>query len=69
VLGHRERGHLQPGRFVQELVDAARAVEERELRVEMEMYELAHPATFADDKPQRLRDSEKPVVLSVSLRL
>ncbi len=47
VLGHRERRHLQPGRFVQELVDAARAVEQRELGVQMQVNELVHASTFS----------------------
>ena len=40
VLGHGERRHLQLDRFVQQLVDAAGAVEQRELGVEVKMNEL-----------------------------
>src|SRR5213075_793291 len=47
VLGHRECGHLQPGRFVQQLVDAARAVKQRELGVKMQVNKLVHASTFS----------------------
>ena len=40
VLGHGERRHLQLDRFVEQLVDPAGAVEQRELGVEVEMDEL-----------------------------
>ena len=40
VLGDRERRHLELDRFIEELVDAAGAVEQRELRMQMEMDEL-----------------------------
>ena len=40
VLGHGERRHLQLDRFVEQLVDAAGAVEQRELGVQVEMDEL-----------------------------
>ena len=42
VLGDRERGHLQLLRAVEQLLDAARAVEQRELRVEVQVDELGH---------------------------
>ena len=42
VLGHRNRRHLQPDRLIEQLVDAARAVEQRELGVQMKMDELRH---------------------------
>ena len=44
VLGHGERRHLQLHRFVEELVNAAGAVEERELGMKMQMNELVHAA-------------------------
>ena len=44
VLGHRQRRHLQRGGLVEQFVDAAGAVEQRELGVEMEMDELSHRA-------------------------
>ena len=42
VLGDRHRRHLQRGRLIEQLVDPARAVEQRKLGVEMEMDELRH---------------------------
>ena len=42
VLGHRHGRHLQPGSLIEQLVDAARAVEQRILGVEMKMNELGH---------------------------
>ena len=42
VLGDRQRRHLQLHRFVEQLVDAAGAVEQRELGVQVEMDELRH---------------------------
>jgi hypothetical protein len=33
VLGHGQRGHLELGRTIEKLADAARAVEQRELGV------------------------------------
>ena len=41
VLGDRQRRHLQLDRFVEQLVDAAGAVEQRELGVQMEMDEFS----------------------------
>ena len=41
VLGDRQRRHLQLHRFVEQLVDAAGAVEQRELGVQVEMNELS----------------------------
>ena len=41
VLGDRERRHLQLDRFVEQLVDAAGAVEQRELGVQVKMNELS----------------------------
>src|SRR5688500_795437 len=47
MLGHRERRHLEPDRLVQQLVDPARAVEERELGMNMEMDKLgAHVSAW-----------------------
>jgi hypothetical protein len=52
VLGDRERRHLQHHRFVEELVNAARAVQQRELGVQMEMNELgAHRDTSRRPRP------------------
>jgi hypothetical protein len=42
VLGHGERGHAEAGRLFDQLVDAARPIEERELRVEVKVDELRH---------------------------
>ena len=39
------RRHLQLGRPVEQLADAAGAVEQRELRVQVKVDELAHPPT------------------------
>ena len=44
VLGDRERRHLQLDRFVEQLVDAAGAVEQRELGVQVEVDELSSSA-------------------------
>ena len=52
VLGDRERRHLQLRRFVEQLVDAAGAVEQRELGVQMKMDELDNHAFTGDgDSP------------------
>ena len=49
VLGHRERRHLQLHRLVEQLVDAAGAVEQRELGVQMEVDELSiHDFAISD---------------------
>ena len=40
MLGHRQRRHLQLRRAVQQLPDAARAVEQRELRVQVQVDEV-----------------------------
>ena len=40
VLGDRQRRHLEPGCLVEQLVDAARAVEQRELGVTMKVNEV-----------------------------
>jgi hypothetical protein len=40
VLGDGERRHLELDRFVEQLVDATGAVEERELGVQVEVNEL-----------------------------
>jgi hypothetical protein len=40
VLGDGERGHLQPRGLVEQLVDAARAVEQRKLGVTMKVNEI-----------------------------
>ena len=42
VLGHRNRRHLQLRRAIEQLADAARAVQQRELGVQMEVDELSH---------------------------
>ena len=42
VLGHGERRHLQLHRFIEQLVDPAGAVEQRELGVQVKMDELRH---------------------------
>jgi hypothetical protein len=42
VLGDRDRRHLQPDSLIEDLVDPARAVEQRELGVEVEVNELSH---------------------------
>ncbi len=42
MLGDGERRHAQLLRLVEQLLDAAGAVEQRELRVEVEMDEVAH---------------------------
>ena len=53
VLGHGERRHLQLDRLVEQLVDAARAVEQRELGVQMEMDEIGAHDTCRTDIPMR----------------
>ena len=40
VLGHRQRRHLQPRSLIEQLVDAARAVEQRKLGVTMKVNEV-----------------------------
>ena len=40
VLGDRQRRHLEPGRLVEQLVDAAGAIEQRILGVQMKMNEF-----------------------------
>jgi outer membrane protein assembly factor BamB len=52
VLGHRKSRHLQPGGLVQELINAARAVEQRKLGVTMKMNEvlIRHFYPFAVDR-------------------
>ena len=42
MLGHRDRRHLERDRLVEYLVDATRAVEQRELRVQVKVDELWH---------------------------
>jgi hypothetical protein len=42
VLGDRRRRHLQLHHAVEQLLDPARAVEERVLAVQMEMDEVRH---------------------------
>ena len=42
VLGDRDRRHPERDRLVEHLVDAARAVEQRKLGVEVQVYELRH---------------------------
>ena len=49
MLGDRERRHAQLLRLVEQLLDAAGAVEQRELRVEVEMDEVAHWALPRSD--------------------
>jgi hypothetical protein len=40
VFGHRQRGHLEPGGLVEQFVDAARPIEQRELGVTMKVNEV-----------------------------
>src|SRR5258708_2385055 len=42
VLGHADRRHIQRLGLIEQLVDPARAVEQRELRVEMKVNEFGH---------------------------
>jgi hypothetical protein len=42
MLRDRQRWHLQLDRFVEQLLNAARPVEERELSVQMKVDELCH---------------------------
>ena len=44
VLGDRQRRHLQLDRLVEQFVDAAGAVEQRELGVQVKVDELGHDA-------------------------
>ena len=48
VLGDRERRHLQLDGFVEQFVDAACAIEQRELGVEMEVDEFAHSHSMVE---------------------
>jgi hypothetical protein len=45
VLGNGDCRHLQRGRLIEQFIDPARAVEQRELGVEMEMNELCQIPT------------------------
>jgi glycerol-3-phosphate cytidylyltransferase-like family protein len=47
VLGDRKRRHLQPHRFVEQLVDPARAIQQRELCMEVKMDEIVHASDFS----------------------
>jgi len=47
VLGDRKRRHLEPHRFVEQLVDPARAIQQRELRMKVKVDELVHASTFS----------------------
>ena len=40
VLGHRERRHFQPGGLIEQLVDAARPIEQRKLGVQVKVNEV-----------------------------
>ena len=42
MLGHGDARHPEALHLVQQLVDAARAVEQRELGVQVEMDEICH---------------------------
>jgi hypothetical protein len=42
VLGDRDRRHLQLDSLIEELVDPARAVQQRELGVQMQVNEFRH---------------------------
>ena len=42
VLGDRDRRHLQRRRLLKQLIDAARAVKEGELRMKVKMNKLRH---------------------------
>jgi hypothetical protein len=46
VLGHGNRRHLQRYRLIEQLVDAARAVEQRELGVKVKVDEVRHLLTL-----------------------
>ena len=48
VLGDRERRHVELDRFVQQFVDAACAVEERELGVQVQVDEVRHSHSIVD---------------------
>ena len=48
VLGDRKRRHVELDRFVQQLVDAAGAVEERKLRVQVQVDEVRHSHSIVD---------------------
>ena len=48
MLGDRDRRHLQRDRLIEQLVDAARAVEQRVLGVEVKMDELSHRITRSE---------------------
>ena len=48
MLGDRDRRHLQLDRLIEQLVDPARAVEQRELGVQVEVDELAHSHSIVD---------------------
>jgi len=52
VFGHRDRRHLQFGHPIEQLADAARAVEQRELGVEVKVDEIVHWMTGADYRLQ-----------------
>src|SRR5690348_11939417 len=42
MLGHRQRRHIELRRLIEQFVDAAGAVEQRILGVQMEMNEIGH---------------------------
>ena len=48
VLGDRERRHVELDRFVQQLVDAAGAVEERKLGVQVQVNEVRHSHSIVE---------------------
>ena len=48
VLGDRDRRHLQLDGLIQQFVDAARAVEQRELGVQVKVDELAHSHSIVE---------------------
>src|SRR5262245_49419708 len=47
MLGDRQRRHLQLDGLVEQLVDATRAIEKRELGVDVKMDELVHASLFS----------------------
>ena len=59
VLGDREPRHLQPGRLIEHFVDAARAVEQRELGVQVQVDEFSHVSRRSTQKPQSPQRSRR----------
>ena len=57
MLGDRDRRHLQLDRLIEQLVDPAGAVEQRELGVQMKMDELSHDRHSIAEPQNRRADS------------